>query len=119
MNINITFRHLESTDAIKAYTQEKVSKLQKFLRQPMTAKATLSLEKHEHVAEIRVSSGSEHHEAKEASEDMYASIDKVISKLERQICEAKGTQESKRRRSGETVRGGVPLESVHPSETGE
>lgn len=110
MNITITFRHLEATDSIKAYANDKASKLQKFLKQPMTVKVTLSLEKHEHVAEIQLSSGSEHLEAKEASSDMYASIDRCIDKLERQINSSKGAHESKRRRSGDTVRG-TPEES--------
>ena len=44
MNISITFRHVESTEAIKAHATDKVAKLQKFLRQPMTAKVTLSVE---------------------------------------------------------------------------
>ncbi len=111
MNINITFRHIEATDSIKAYATEKVSKLQKFLRQPMSAKVTVSVEKHENSVEVQVSAGSDHVEAKETSDDMYAAIDKVIDKLERQINHLKGAAESKRRRSGETVRnGGAPME---------
>lgn len=106
MNISITFRHLESTDSIKAYVTEKVGKLQKYLRQPMTAKVTCSVEKHQQVVEVQLSSGSDHLEAKESSEDMYAAIDKVTDKLERQINHVKGAAESKRRRGGETVRGG-------------
>jgi putative sigma-54 modulation protein len=101
MNISITFRHVEATDAIKAYANEKVSKLQKFLRRPMEAKVTLSIEKHEQVAEVRLSSGSEHFEAHETSEDLYAAIDKVIDKLERQI----NNGNAKGRRDGETLRG--------------
>lgn len=103
MNISISFRHLDATDSIKAYASEKVGKLQRFLRQPMTAKVTLSLEKHEQVAEIRISSGSEHHEAKEATNDMYVAIDRVIDKLERQIGGSKSHAASRRRE--ETVRG--------------
>lgn len=103
MNISITFRHLEATEAIKAYASEKLGKLQKFLRQPMTVKVTLSHESHEMIAEVRISSGSEHVEAKESSDDMYAAIDKVLDKLERQINQQKGAQESKRRR-GDSVR---------------
>lgn len=101
MNVNITFRHVEATDSIKTYATEKVGKLQKFLRQPMTAKVTVSIEKHEQVAEVRISSGSEHYEAHETSGDLYAAIDKVIDKLERQI----NSGSSKGRRDGETVRG--------------
>jgi putative sigma-54 modulation protein len=103
MNITITFRHMEATDSMKAYAEDKVGKLQRFLRQPMTAKVTLSVEKHDQLAEVRISSGSEHHEAKETNTDIYTCIDKVIDKLEQQIRATKGTQESRRRR-GETVR---------------
>jgi len=106
MNISITFRHMDPSDAIKSYAIDKVSKLQKFLREPMTAKVTLSLDKLRHVAETRLSSGGAHLEAKETSEDMYASIDKVIDKLERQIRGTKGAARARKRRGGDTVRKG-------------
>ena len=57
MSISITFRHMDSTEAIKQYAEGKVSKLQKFLRQPMRARVTLSLNKLRHEAEVQVSSG--------------------------------------------------------------
>lgn len=97
MNITITFRHMEGTDAAKRFAQEKVSKLQKFLRQAMTAQVTLSVEGLEHVAEVSIQSGSAHFHASERSQDMYASIDMVIDKLERQIRGAKGAQVAKKR----------------------
>lgn len=105
MNISITFRHMDASEAIKSYARDKIAKLQKFLRQPMTAKVTLSLDKLRHVAETRISSGGAHLEAKESSDDMYASIDKVIGKLERQIRGTKGAALSKKRRSGDSLRG--------------
>jgi putative sigma-54 modulation protein len=89
MNIAITFRHLVPSEAVKKYAQEKIAKLQKFLRQPMQANVTLDMEKIEHVAEVRISSGSDHYHGTERSEDMYASIDKVVDKLERQIRSSK------------------------------
>src|SRR5262245_52475313 len=106
MNISITFRHMEASQAIKAYAADKIAKLQKFLRQPMEAKVTLSLDKLKHVAETRISSGGAHLEAKEASEDMYASIDRVIDKLERQIRGNKGAARAKKRRRAATLRTG-------------
>ena len=106
MNISITFRHMDSSDAVKAYASEKVAKLQRFLRKPMSARVTLSLDKLLQAAEVRISSGSEHHEAHEASEDMYASIDKVIDKLERQIRGTKGAAQSKQRRNADSLRQG-------------
>lgn len=97
MNITITFRHMEGTDAAKRFAQEKVSKLQKFLRQAMNAQVTLSVEGLEHVAEVSIQSGSAHFHASERSQDMYASIDMVLDKLERQIRGAKGANISKKR----------------------
>jgi putative sigma-54 modulation protein len=85
MNIAITFRHLEATESVKAYASDKVAKLQKFLRQPMRARVTLAFENKNHRCEAEVNAGSSHFIATEAGEDMYASIDRVIDKLERQI----------------------------------
>jgi putative sigma-54 modulation protein len=107
MNITITFRQMPASAALTKHVQEKAAKLQKFLRQPMSAKVTLSLDRLKHVAEARISSGGQHLEARETNDDMYASIDKVIDKLERQIRGMKGTKESKTRRGGVTLRGGA------------
>jgi len=97
MNVSITFRHMDASEAIKKHAAAKLGKLQKFLRQPMTAKVTISVDKLKHVAEARISSGGEHLEAKEASDDMYSSIDRMIEKLERQVRVSKGAAESRRR----------------------
>jgi putative sigma-54 modulation protein len=97
MNITITFRHMVGTEAAKSYAHEKVAKLQKFLRQAMTAQVTLSVEGIDHIADVGISSGSAHFHATERSEDMYASIDMVHDKLERQIRAAKGATMAKKR----------------------
>jgi len=98
MNVSITFRHMDPTDSIKAYATDKLSRVQKFLRQPMTARVTLSLDKLEHSVEVQVQSGGQWYEAKEVSGDTYASIDAVVDKLERQIRHAKGVESSRRRK---------------------
>jgi putative sigma-54 modulation protein len=95
MNIAITFRQMEATDAVKGYATDKVSKLQKFLRHPLHGAVTLSCQKTLHMAEVDLHAGSQHYHAHEASEDMYASIDKVIDKLERQIREIHSTSKKK------------------------
>ncbi|MBI3203383.1 MAG: ribosome-associated translation inhibitor RaiA [Myxococcales bacterium] len=107
MNISITFRHMDTSNAIKIYASDKVSKLQRFLRQPMTAKVTLSVDRLKHVAETRISSGGAHLEAKESSADMYGSIDRVIEKLERQIRGQKGAAESKKKRGRDSIKSSV------------
>ena len=104
MNITVTFRHVDASDSIRARATEKIAKLQKFLRQPMTARVTVSLEKLLHMVEARISSGGERYEAHEATEDMYASIDKVLDKLEAQIRGTKGVTRDKKRRASATLR---------------
>ncbi|MCC6216875.1 MAG: ribosome-associated translation inhibitor RaiA [Polyangiaceae bacterium] len=111
MTVRITFRHLDPSDAIKDYAREKIGKLQKFLRQPMSAKVTLSVDKLAHLAEVQISSGGEHQEAHVVSDDMYASIDAVADKLERQIRTRKGAAEAKKRRA--TLRSS-PVASPEP-----
>jgi putative sigma-54 modulation protein len=97
MNITITFRHMEGSEAVKKHAHEKLAKLQKFLRTAMTVQMTISVEGLEHVAEVNVASGSAHFHATERSEDMYRSIDMVHDKLERQIRAAKGATIAKKR----------------------
>ena len=103
MNISITFRHMDSSDAIKRYAGDKLSKLQRFLRQPMSGRVTVSIDRLKHVVEARISSGGEHLEAHEKSDDMYSAIDLVMDKLERQIRGSKGAARAKRRR-GESLK---------------
>jgi putative sigma-54 modulation protein len=97
MNIAITFRHLEASDAIKAYATEKIAKLQKFLRAPMRARVTLSLEDKSHGCEVEVNAGSGHFVASEWNENMYAGIDKVLAKLERQVTGAHNSNVTRRK----------------------
>jgi putative sigma-54 modulation protein len=106
MNVSITFRHMDASEAIKKHAAAKLGKLQKFLRQPMTAKVTISVDKLKHVAEARISSGGAHLEAKESSDDMYTSIDRMIEKLERQIRVTKGAAQARRRVAKTVARSG-------------
>jgi putative sigma-54 modulation protein len=95
MNISITFRQMDATDAVRAYATEKIAKLQKFLRQPLHGQVTVSCQKTIHIVEVDMHAGGDHFHASESSEDMYASIDKVIDKLERQIREVHATHKKK------------------------
>ncbi len=97
MNITITFRQMDGTEAVKNHAHEKLAKLQKFLRTAMTAQVTLSVEGLEHIADVSINSGSAHFHATERSEDMYATIDLVHHNLERQIRGAKGATIAKKR----------------------
>ena len=98
MNIAVTFRHMDASEAVKGYATDKVGRMQKFLRAPMKSQVTFSCQQDRlHHVEIVIHSGPAHFHAHETSEDMYASIDKVLDKVERQILTAKEVVTAKKK----------------------
>ncbi|MBE2250333.1 MAG: ribosome-associated translation inhibitor RaiA [Myxococcus sp.] len=85
MQMNITFRHVDPIESLKTYSQEKVDKVDKYLDQASEAHVVLSVEKHHHQADITIHSGPYMLRGKERSQDMYASIDLAMDKIERQL----------------------------------
>jgi len=97
MRIAFTFRNLESSDALKNYATDKIKKLQKYLHSPLDAEVTLSLEGHEHCIDINLTSSGHVYMGTDASEDMYASIDRVTDKIRTQVARNKAAQTTRRR----------------------
>ena len=86
MQVNITFRNMFATDALRNHVQDKLGKVvDKYLDKVTEAHVTLSLERYLHQADINLHAGHFHVRGKEKSEDMYASIDMAIDKIERQL----------------------------------
>jgi len=85
MQLNITFRHMDPIDSLKNYAQEKVEKANKYLDRAGEANVVLSLERHLHQADITLTSGPFVLRGREKSEDMYASIDKAMDRIEKQL----------------------------------
>ena len=86
MQVNITFRNMFATDALRNHVQDKLTKVvDKYLDKVTEGHVTLSLERYLHQAEINLHAGHFHVRGKEKSEDMYASIDLAIDKIERQL----------------------------------
>ena len=85
MQLNITFRHFEPIDSLKNYAREKVERAHKYLDTAGEAHVVLSLERHLHHADITITSGPFVLRGRERSEDMYASIDLAMDKIERQL----------------------------------
>ena len=81
MKITFTFRHMESTEALKSYARNKLSKLHKFFQEPVAAEVTFSVERHVHTVDVQLSAGSTVYRGSEGSSDMYASLDAVADKL--------------------------------------
>lgn len=86
MQVNITFRNMFATDALRNHVQDKLFKVvDKYLDKVTEAHVTLSLERYLHHADVNLHAGHFHVRGKEKSEDMYASIDTAIDKIEKQL----------------------------------
>lgn len=85
MNIIITGRHLELTDNLKEYAEEKIKKFGKYLTNISDIAVTLSVEKYRHKAEVLLKVNGVMIQAESITGEMYSSIDEVVEKLDRQI----------------------------------
>ena len=88
MQLSTTFRHMEASQAVREYAEDRLEKLRKYFhRDPMHAHAVFSVERgFNHVADINITlpSGLVIN-AKETTEDMYSSIDLAVARIERQV----------------------------------
>ena len=91
MQVNITFRHLDSTEALKAHARDKVNHIQRYIDRPTEAHVVLYVENLEHKADINLKAGPFLLRGHAKSNDMYASIDAAAEKIERQLKKHKET----------------------------
>jgi len=89
MNIQITARNIELTDAIRDYAEKKVSKLEKYFDYITEANVLLEVQKNVHIVEVLLSAKGVFMKGLEKSEDLYASIDLSVDKIEKQLVKYK------------------------------
>ena len=85
MQLSVKGRNLEVTDAIRAYAEEKVQRMTRYLEHIVSGTVYLSVEKHQQIAEVTLRVRDLTIRAEESTDDLYSSIDLVTEKLERQI----------------------------------
>jgi putative sigma-54 modulation protein len=90
MKLTTTARHFETTPELVTFTENKVRKLKRFWDQILNVEAIMSVEKFRHIAEIKVHVNGHDFAAKEESDDMYASIEKSVKNIEKQMKKFKG-----------------------------
>ncbi len=105
MNIQVTFRHIPSSSALKKYAEEKITKLVKPLREPLEVHIIFTQGKNENIVELTLNSPGKELYAKERGADMYASIDLIYDKLDKQITKLK---EKKKKHTGVTSMRHIP-----------
>lgn len=85
MNITITGRHMEMTEALKQYIEGALGKVTAHFDKVIDADVILDVEKHRHIAEVNLHANGVRINGKEASEDMYQSVDAVMAKIDKQV----------------------------------
>jgi putative sigma-54 modulation protein len=85
MDISVTFRHMQPTESLRTYAEEKVSKIKRYLDFPLEAHVVLSVEKFRHIADVTLSVNGTWIKGIEETDDMYSAIDQVMDKLEKQV----------------------------------
>ena len=86
MKLNIRGDKLVVTDAIKAHIEEKIGKLNKYFDNgDIEAKIVIKVSNNIEIIEVTIPTNKYTLRAEERHDDLYAAIDLVIDKLERQI----------------------------------
>ena len=84
MQVSLSGHHVDITDSMRNYVNEKIARLDRHFDQALDIHIVLTVEKLRHKAEatLHVSGNSLH--ADDVQEDMYAAIDGLVDKLDRQ-----------------------------------
>lgn len=95
MRITVYGKNIDVTAGIKSMLEKKMSKLDKYFNPDVEATATMSTQKGKHILEVTIPINGTILRAEEATEDMYASIDLAVDKLEGQLRKHKTKLEKK------------------------
>ncbi len=100
MNTTVTFRHVQPSEALKAYAEEKIGRIDKYLQEPIDAHWVLMVEKIRHIADVTILVNGITIKAEEETNDLYRAIDKVVDKIEIQVKKYKEKLKNHRPSSG-------------------
>jgi len=89
MKIDLSGHHIDITDSLRAYVDEKVGRLEKHFDRVTDAHVVLSVEKQVQKAEATIQVKGNKIFAHAENADMYAAIDSLADKLDRQIIKHK------------------------------
>lgn len=89
MQINVSGHHLEVTDSIRNYTLEKFERIERHFEHITNIHVILELEKKAQKAEATVHIKGGELFADASHDDLYAAIDALVDKLDRQILKHK------------------------------
>lgn len=117
MKLTVKGKNITITDALENYVEKRFDKLEKYFQDEMHGTVTLSIEKNAQIAEATFPINHYILRAEESSDDMYASIDGIVEKIERQIRKYKTRVNRKARQQNQAMLAFKPFEDdVEPSD---
>ena len=85
MQLNVSGHHVEITDSLRGYVESKVERLERHFDLVSDVHCILTVEKLRHKAEAKVNVNGGTIFAETTEDDMYAAIDGLVDKLDRQV----------------------------------
>lgn len=89
MQITVSGHHMEVTEPLREYTREKIMRIQKHFDHVTNTNVVLQVDKNRHLAEATVHAKGATLHANAEGADMYAAIDSLTDKLDRQVIKHK------------------------------
>ncbi|HLN64539.1 MAG TPA: ribosome-associated translation inhibitor RaiA [Symbiobacteriaceae bacterium] len=111
MQVAVRGKNIEITNALREYVERKVGKLERFVDIPMNAQVNLYVERGRHIVEVTAALNGLLLRGEEATGDMYASIDLVSEKLEKQVLKYKARFRKRGKENGISEPAEAPAET--------
>ncbi|MBU0595219.1 ribosome-associated translation inhibitor RaiA [Candidatus Bipolaricaulota bacterium] len=104
MKIKIAGRHTDASAALRSYVVDKTEALERFFDRIISVDVVLSVEKERQIADLHAHlTNRKVISAREESTDMYASIDRAVDRLKRQLVKFKDHLHGTRERAAEAA----------------
>lgn len=85
MRINMVSKQISVSDTLRARTEKKLGKLDRYFDDSTDVQVVVSTQKNRKIMEVTIFFDGGVLRAEESTDDMYTSLDKVLAKLERQV----------------------------------
>ncbi len=85
MQLNVSGHHVEVTDSLRGYVEQKIERIERHFDIVSDVHCILTVEKLRHKAEAKVNVNGGTIYAETTEGDMYAAIDGLVDKLDRQV----------------------------------
>ncbi len=119
MEIVINFKNFEPSEQLKDYARNRFEKLEKFVKNPdnMQLHLNMEVEKFRQIVEAVLYADDIHLSAQDETEDMYATLDSVLDKMEVQVRKLKEKQKDKRKKKSNKLDNIPPVSNPAPEAT--